>query len=160
MPSTNDIGNRGESIFNVRITQNFLFRPCYLGEKWPAGDHYIEINDEAKPYPFIVQTKTTTAGYHRNGNLKAPVPIGKLSKLMIIPVPTFAAGVDEDKEIVYLCPAYHTVSFPSIPTNRIILDVSNKPQSLVNLLKLKDDIINYWENSGIISYKRLYTSTI
>lgn len=160
MPSTNDIGNRGENIFNVRITQDFLFRPSFLGEKWPAGDHYIEINDDLKPYPFIVQTKTTTTGYLQNGNLKAKVPNNKLTKLMNIPIPTFVAGVDEDKEMVFLCPSYHNVTFPSIPTNKIILDVSNKPQSLVNLQKLKDDIINYWENSGIINYKQNYISTI
>ena len=62
----NVIGNRGELIFELAITyyaqfQKPLFRPGFLGEKWPTVDYYIELLDvpDAQPF-FFVQVKTST----------------------------------------------------------------------------------------------------
>jgi len=50
MPTKDDIGNRGESIFRVLITdpygpgRNSLFRPYHLGEKLPTLDFFNELD--------------------------------------------------------------------------------------------------------------------
>lgn len=53
----NAIGDRGESIFMSRITEGFLFRVYFLGEKAPIGDFILEINDESTPYECMIQVK-------------------------------------------------------------------------------------------------------
>lgn len=162
MSLTNDIGERGENLFAVRITQDFIFIPCFLGAKWPAGDFYLEINDEQNPYPFLVQTKTTTQGYNKgDGNLKAPVPTQKLGNLINRPLPTYIAGVDEIDEKVYICPAFDpTITYPSIPTSSFVLDINNKTLSRTNLQRLRDEIIDFWNNSNMINYKKQYNSNM
>lgn len=162
MSLTNDIGERGENIFAVRITQDFIFIPCFMGAKWPAGDFYLEINDEANPYPFIVQTKSTIQGYNKgNGNLKVSVALDKLNNLRNRPLPTYIAGVDENSEKVFIRPAFDpNINYSSIPTSFFVLDPTNKVLSLSNLKKLKDEIIDFWNNSGMVNYKSNYNSQI
>lgn len=161
MPDKNELGARGETILSVRITQGLIFRPCFLDAKWPAGDFYLEIVDETNPYPFLIQAKTTTQGYLANGNLKAGVPIAKLRSLMNRPLPTYVAGIDENTETVFIRPAFNpNVSYPSIPTSFFILDPTNMPLSLINLQRLRDEIIDFWNNSNVIQYKLQYNSQI
>lgn len=161
MPDTNEIGARGEFLFSSRITQGFIFRPCFLDAKWPIGDFYLEIVDEANPYPFLIQVKTTTQGYHANGKLKASVPIAKLKSLINRPLPTYIAGIDEIDEKVFICPAFDpNVGYSSIPTSSFVLDPGNKALSLTNLLRLRDEVIDFWNNSDVTQYKSQYNSQI
>ena len=60
-------GFRGEKIVELCLTDYSafarpLFRPGFLGDKWPAVDFYVELNDVRgeRPY-FLIQSKATAA---------------------------------------------------------------------------------------------------
>jgi len=160
MANTNAIGDRGESIFNTRITQGNVFKVYFLGEKAPFVDFLLEILDPNNRYYFLVQVKGTSQGYNRNGYLKAHVENSKLLELTKRDLPTYIAGVDIDNEIVYLCPAFgRTVTFSSIPTTHF-LKLSDKATSLQTINLLKQDVITYWQNSNSSTYKSAYQSLL
>lgn len=83
MPQNNAIGDRGESIFNTRVTQDNLFKVYFMGEKAPIVDFLLEILDDATPYYSMVQVKGTTLGYLAGGNLQASVEEAKMIKLLV-----------------------------------------------------------------------------
>lgn len=161
MPTNNAIGDNGEAIFCGRITQDFIFKVYFLGEKAPIVDFMLEILDSGNhSYFCLVQVKSTTHGYQVGGNLKASITEDDLNKLIERPLPTYVAGVDIINEAVYLCPAFDSkVKYPSIPVTHK-LTLLNKVASKLELLKLKEDIMNYWDNSGSDSYKTNYKSLL
>lgn len=156
---TNAIGDRGESIFSMRVTEYFLFRAYFLGEKAPVGDFILEINDEKTPYECMVQVKSTSKGYTKSGNLNASVPNDKLIKLVNRPLPTYVAGVDEENEIVYICSAFDPkVPFSTIPKKNIL--EKGNPASQITLETLKEDIIKYWQHINIVNNKSTFSSVL
>ena len=64
------VGERGEWIFSILMTKfhprrGFLFRPNFLGEKWPHTDFIVTLlgaDPSIIPF-FFVQVKATTTGY-------------------------------------------------------------------------------------------------
>lgn len=142
----NDIGDRGESIFATRISVGYEFKVYFMGEKAPIGDFILEINDENTPYECMVQVKGTTKGYNvGDGRLKAKVEAEKLQKLLNRPLPTYVAGVDVIKEIVYLAPVFtadhdYTATIPV--THKLALN--DPAASQATITALKQDIISYW----------------
>lgn len=107
-----DIGRRGESIFHSLITKSFnlkppIFRPQFLGDKWPTLDFFVELlgTNDITPY-FFVQVKTTRAGYtSRTNRLKIAVSGEEMRKLASFPAPTYLAGIDEIQEEGYILSA-------------------------------------------------------
>ena len=104
----------------------------------------------------MLQVKTTINKdcYQKgNGNIITSVPNDKLKKLVQRPLPTYVVGVDLEKEVVYIAPAFNDIEqYSSIPT-RIKLDNIDKNLRINNLKKLRDDIIRYWEESNISDFK-------
>src|SRR5947209_7754694 len=94
----NAIGERGERIAAIVLTrfagmQNPLFKPCFLGEKWPAMDLYVEllppIPKGLRPF-FFAQVKSTGQGYDEgSGNLKVKLSADDVGRLLSIPAPTY-----------------------------------------------------------------------
>lgn len=70
---SNEIGELGETLFNLAISLDYLFRPRHLGEKWPASDFYVELIDSAEIFFLIVKVKDTHSGLNSKGNLKIKV---------------------------------------------------------------------------------------
>ena len=102
--NTNIVGDRGENIFRIRITQYGLFSAYFLGEKAPIEDILLEINDDKTPYSCLIQVKTTEQGYNKKKNLKVKVTKKKFEALLKRPLPTYVAGVDLNKEVVFITP--------------------------------------------------------
>jgi len=143
----NDVGNLGESIFNVAITRDYIFRPMHLGEKWPVSDYYVELIGTKEIYFFIVQIKSTELGLNKKGHLKVKLSKKKLHQLNAYYCPTYFAGVDNTTEEVYLT-AIHRNSrkgFNSLPT-KFKLDA-------VNRKRLYDEVIEFWSNTNLKKYK-------
>lgn len=160
--NTNLIGDRGESIFNTRITEHEMFNVYFLSAKAPIVDFLIEIADEATPFQCLVQVKSTSQGYlKRNGKLKAKVPADKMQKLINRPLPTYVAGVDLKNERVYICPAFNDANAytSSIPITHI-LDKQNAVATQQTLDMLKQDIIEYWNNANVNLYKTSFRSRL
>ena len=109
---SNELGQRGEALFYVLITKSYgrvrpLFRPQFLGDKWPTVDFIVELMDAgaATPY-FFVQVKTTRDGYTRkNRRLKVQIEKGDMHKLASYPAPTYIVGIDEIGEAGYIISA-------------------------------------------------------
>lgn len=162
---TNIIGDNGERYAAIRLTQGQIFDVIELGGKTPAFDLICRINDKLKPYQFLVQVKATETNpiftKKKPVRILTPVPNIKYKPLQLRPMPTYVAGVDDTIGDVYIAPAFATANNygGSIPTT-YHLTMSNKAASLANLIKLKNDVIDYWDGLRIKSYKSSFNSAL
>jgi hypothetical protein len=106
------LGQRGEALFYVMITKYNgheipLFKPQFLGDKWPSVDFIVELtNHQAQMIPyFFVQVKTTRRGYTDQNRLKLHVHKDNIQRLASFPAPTYLVGIDEIKEVGYIVSA-------------------------------------------------------
>jgi hypothetical protein len=106
------IGQRGEAIAYVLLTRvhptrGQLFRPQFLGDKWPFVDYLVALEDAGPLTPFFfVQVKATRKGYTaKERRLKVGVPQGHVRGLASYPAPTYIVGVDEVRETGYIVSA-------------------------------------------------------
>lgn len=162
MAITNDIGDYGESIFKTRLTEHYMFKIYFLGEKTPIEDFLVELNDTTHPYQFLVQVKSTEKGYNKkSGYVKARVSDFKRDELIKRPLPTYVAGVDTVNEIVYICPAFdNSVSFSNGIPIKHPLSKTNPVITLQTLNLLADDVRDFWNSSHAFSYKQVYKSKL
>ena len=146
----NQIGELGESIFNLAISRDLIFRPRHLGEKWPSSDFYVELVGLKEHFFFIVQVKSTTQGLDKKENLKVKASKKKVQELNAYYCPTYLAGVDISTEEVYLI---------AINKNKR-KDISKLPTKFkldkVDIKLLYDDVKKFWENTNIKTYKNAF----
>lgn len=164
--NTNVIGDIGEMEVSIRLMESRLFMVFLLGGKVPAFDLLAEIlpDENEMPYQFLIQVKTTdelnpyTVGDHR---LKTPVPDKKLNALIDRPLPSYVAGVDLNTNDVYIVPAFDRNAGygGSIPTT-FLLRKGNKAANIIQLQRLKDDVINYWRGLNVDAYKPSFNSAL
>jgi hypothetical protein len=106
---TDVTGHRGENILELCLTdyKDFpgpLFRPGFLGDKWPCIDFYVELRNVRKTTPyFFVQVKTTGASL-RTATRSLAIPTRKkdVEGLLRIPGPTYIFGVHEPSHRVFV----------------------------------------------------------
>lgn len=143
---SDSIGDRGEAIFHVRITQRhsregYLFRVRHLGEKWQTTDYLVELLDDGGgvvPF-FFVQVKATRDGYvKRTGRLKVRVDAGSVARLASYPAPTYIVGIDEVLERAYV------VSANGETLNRMPSLTTAYPLDESTLLRLRDEVRAFW----------------
>ncbi len=100
------LGERGEDLFKVIMTHydtvdgvaQARFHPCFLGDKWPLVDFFVEVVGAGAETPFfLAQVKATRAGYTETGRLKVDVPASDIRRLAAYPAPTYIIGIDETK---------------------------------------------------------------
>lgn len=162
---TNIIGDNGERYAAIRLTQGQLFDVIELGGKTPAFDLLCRINDTQKPYQFLVQVKATeTAPIYTTElpiRIKTPVPDKKYGNLQLRPLPTYVAGVDNTTGDVFIAAAFRTANNyrNNMPTT-YKLSQSDKAASLVNLQRLRNDVIDYWDGVNIQVYKPAFNSAL
>jgi hypothetical protein len=105
----NELGQRGEQLFSVIITRFYgrtqpIFRPQFLGDKWPTSDFLVELIGNMLttiPY-FFVQVKTTRLGYDGQNRLRIQVTAIEMQKLNVLPAPTYVIGIDDITEQGYI----------------------------------------------------------
>jgi len=154
----NQIGELGEALFTVIISREtsrgFLFRPKFLGDKWPVSDAYVElIHWDGTMRYFFCQIKTTTQGYtQRERKLKIQVPKEKLIKLANYPAPTYVIGVDVHSETGYI------QAVTSSPSKGISSLSTNYPLNNENLNRLYDEVNDFWDNLEANRFKTNFVS--
>lgn len=156
----NIIGGRGEYVFYSRITQYGIFSAYFLGEKAPIVDFLLQINDVNTPFSCFIQIKSTEQGYNKEKKLKVNVHQKKFKALLERPLPTYVAGVDLNKEIVFIAPAFtldHRQT--SMKTNNK-LDYNDPLITKNTLNELKTDIINYWNKIESLNVKSSFKSQL
>jgi hypothetical protein len=151
MRSKDDIGDRGESIFRVRITQPCgtppgpLFRAFFLGEKKATLDFMVELIGLTNRSSYcFVQVKTTIKKVKPNAKtLKVGIKKVDIDRMVGYPGPTYIVGIDENAETAYIISANKTVSkdLPSIPLSY--------PLDGTNLAKLWKEVDDYWKRQNL-----------
>lgn len=155
------IGTSGELFVSGTLQIGELFQIKLIGGVTEAFDLYGEINDRLRPYPFLIQVKTTAQDDRYNANsIKTPVPDEKLKWLSDRPIPTFVAGYDLIEHRMFIAPAYNTrTTYPSVPLVHEV-NLHNYTAAIGTLNQLKRDIINYWQRLNIANYKDYYISQL
>jgi hypothetical protein len=95
---TDVLGERGEAIAKLRLTDfpGPLFRPAFLGDKWPAVDCLVQLVGLGDRTPFfLAQVKATRKPPTRTGRLPVRISKEQVAALLAFPVPCYLIGVDE-----------------------------------------------------------------
>jgi hypothetical protein len=144
----NVVGDRGENIFELAITDfsqfpRPLFRPAFLGDKWPAADYLVELTGVKNMTPiFFVQVKSTSAAIADN-RLKVALPPKKKRRLVCVPGPTYLVGVHEPMKRAFIRAVYdqsHQGVFEIPVTHEL---------TPVNLRVLYDEVKAFWKLQNI-----------
>jgi hypothetical protein len=143
-------GFRGEKIVELCLTEYStfarpLFRPGFLGDKWPAIDFYVELNGirGRRPY-FLIQSKATSSTLGPEAaSLRIHSTRNDVARLLGIPGPTYILGVHEPTRRVF-AKSVHT-GIPVKGITRIQLAHELTP---ANLQRLYDEVRDYWRATG------------
>jgi hypothetical protein len=143
-------GFRGEKIVELCLTEYSafatpLFRPGFLGDKWPAVDFYVELNGVRgrRPY-FLIQTKSTSRPLPATAkSLRISSTKQDISRLLQIPGPTYLLGVHEPTRRVFAKSVHAGVAVKGI--SRIELAHELTP---ANLKRLYDEVREYWRSTS------------
>ncbi len=142
----NDItGFRGEKIVELCLTDYSafpkpLFRPGFLGDKWPAIDFYVELTAvRGKRLYFFVQAKATTSILtERSKNLSVSTKKKDIDHLLRIPGPTYILGIHEPSKRVFIRSVHTGIPVKAITRIPLIYELTS-----ANLMKLHEEVRNY-----------------
>jgi hypothetical protein len=152
---SNDIGSRGESIFGMLVSRyfdpfGFLFKPIFLGEKYPTVDFYVDLLSYTdKKGFFFASIKTTTQGYTADKTkLKVYISKEELRELSKFPVPVYIFGIDAIAEKGYF------VCANDIDTDKNMNGISLKyPIDRPHIIELWEEVKQFWvANSSIYTF--------
>jgi hypothetical protein len=148
--STGIVGEHAVVIMLTRVRENgaSIFRAALLGEKWPTTDVYVEVNTDVFPRPhFFIQVKTTEKPYLVNPKrLQIRVKRRDETRLLRIPAPTYVVGVKPGAALLSY-KGYIRAVFRRSPTAISSIRTSY-PLSEPNLMRLRDEVVEYWETAG------------
>jgi hypothetical protein len=143
-------GFRGELIVQDILTnyQAFpepLFRPGFLGDKWPSIDFYVELRNVRGRTPyFFVQAKTTGSAFPKNSrSLRISMKKQDVERLLQIPGPTYVFGIHEPSRRVFVrsvCLGMPVKGITCIP-------ISNE-LTAGNLHVLHDEVRMFWKTTS------------
>ena len=147
--ATDDIGERAQSLF-VLLISDFrgrdkpLFRPRFLGDKFPTFDYLIELVDHPNSY-FFVQVKGTIQSYTiKESRLKVQLSQKDVDRMVSFPAPTYLVGIDSTlSELGYIVSVNELRDhFASLPTRNLL--------DSVTLRRLYDEVRIYWASRDMI----------
>ncbi len=162
MPTNDDIGNRGEAIFELRITDPHgpggdpLFRPYHLGEKFPTLDYLVELVGlpAGKVGDFFAQVKLTRKGFTKRPPVRLPVRVsqGDIERMLTYPGPTYVIGIDErpGHERAYIA----SVNRPGMKGIQGLPPTF--PLDAANMNALWKEVEVYWSNINMLMHKSLF----
>ena len=145
----NVIGERGEQFALLALTEHAelggsLFRPVFLGGKFPAIDCYVELATIPGWTPFFFgQVKSGTTGLSA-GSMRLDVRLTKsaAARLLELPAPTYVLGVHEPTGRVFVRSVHAKPArgFTTIPlTHELNRDT---------LCVLRDEVADFWRRLG------------
>lgn len=145
------LGSWGENYFAVLISKfdggrPSRFRPCFLGDTWPAADFLVQLEGvpSVNPY-FFVQVKTTRRDFTTAGKR---LPISGFTKdhvvrLAAYPAPTYVVGIHEPRETAWILAVTGQTQKPlsSLPTVH--------PLNEANRGRLYDEVRDFWKSERV-----------
>ena len=142
-------GFRGEKIVELCLTDysefpKLLFRPGFLGDKWPAIDFYVELTAvRGKRLYFFVQAKATTSKLTENSiNLSVSTKKKDIDRLLRIPGPTYVLGIHEPSKRVFIRSVHAGIPVKAITRIPLIYELTS-----ANLIKLHEEVRKYWSTT-------------
>lgn len=147
-----DIGDRGECLFRLLLTQlcpgwnEPYFRPAHLGDKYPTFDFLVELVG-CEAYFFLVQVKSTGRGYRRGSGsrrLRVNVNRADVQRMVVSPIPAYVMGIDVAQEVGYLLSMNvpRQAGLGGLPA-RHLLDCDNLP-------RLWQEVRNFWASRNVV----------
>jgi hypothetical protein len=145
----NDVlGERGEKIAYLALTDYAggnkpLFRPAFLGAKWPTIDYYVELDSEDDLIPVaLFQVKTTHNNLDKSCNsLNIPYFNQEdATRLTQIPLPAYVLGVSEPSRRVF-------VRAVSVAAKGMATISEEYELNTANLKVLHAEISEHWKNN-------------
>lgn len=155
----NALGNRGEAIAYVRLTEGYKFNLYFMGEKAQTIDYLLELKDSKTPYFAFLQVKTTAQHEYTNGgHLKVGITSDDLNLLISKPLPTYFVGVDEVDETVFIAPIFSDTvhGYTSSIPNRYKLEYGSNDENKKTIALLEKDIIRF---SKVVKTRKLKYKT-
>ena len=149
---SDEIGQRGEALFFALITHPYgkeepLFRPKFLGDKWPTVDYLVELIGAGRKTPyFFAQVRTTRNGYAKSGRLRISVSQSDMKKLAFYPAPTYIIGIDDALDYVGL-PRGYIVSANGEWLKNLSSLITDFPINRANQYALWKEVKDFW--SGV-----------
>jgi hypothetical protein len=139
-------GFRGERIVELCLTEygtteRPLVRPGFLGDKWPAIDFYIELNEVAgKRLYFFAQARATASSLNvASDHLSVTVRKAEVDRLLRIPGPTYILGVHEPSKRVFVRSVHEGVPVRAITRIPLSHELTG-----ANLLALHREVREFW----------------
>lgn len=139
-------GFRGELIVQELLTdyQSFakpLFRPGFLGDKWPSLDFYVELRNLRRKTPyFFVQAKSTASKFSNNSaGLTISMKKRDIERLLRVPGPTYVFGIHEPSRRVFI-----RSIFSGTPVKGITRIPRTNELTTANLQVLYDEVCMFW----------------
>ena len=144
------IGFRGEKIVELCLTEyaesgKALFRPGFLGDKWPAIDFYVELNSvrAKRPY-FFGQVKSTSSPLTpESPHLSISAGKRDVERLLRIPGPTYVFGVHEPSQRVFVRSVHTGVPVQAITRIPVAHELTG-----TNLETLHREVRDFWSATG------------
>lgn len=142
-------GFRGEKLAELALTDYSafprpLFRPGFLGDKWPAIDFYVELTSVRgkRPY-FFVQTKSTTSALTKQStNLRISPRKQDIDQLLRIPGPTYILGVHEPSKRVFVRSVHAGFPVKAVTRIPVLYELSSD-----NLQMLHNEVRDFWKST-------------
>jgi len=143
-------GFRGERIVELCLTdyRTFpapIFRPGFLGDKWPTIDFYVELLAVRgkRPY-FLAQAKATkTALTPQSRRLKISTKKLDIARLRRIPGPTYILGVHEPSQRVFVRAVHQRTAIKAITSIPLTHELT-----ATNLKALHREVLQYWSTNA------------
>ena len=142
-------GFRGEKIVELCLTdyRTFpapLFRPGFLGDKWPTIDFYVELHGvRGKRLYFFGQVKATTSKLITSSTtLSVSTKKTDIERLLRIPGPTYILGVHEPSKRVFVKSVHSGIPMKAITRIPLKYELTS-----ANLKRLHDEVRKYWSST-------------
>lgn len=153
------VGFRGERVVELCLTnyQSFpgpLFRPGFLGDKWPSIDFYVELLTVSKRTPyFFCQAKATKSRLLKSSrNLRISTRRKDVERLLRIPGPTYIFGVHEPTMRVFVRAVHGSTRRRAITTIPLAHELT--PQ---NLRALHTEVRQFWQGNTYKPTQSVFT---
>lgn len=154
--SSKAIGLLGECFVTEILTDALDCEVLPYGGNVKSFDLLCVMYEKSSAYAFMVQVKTQYKGRYTKDkkSINTKVPDEKLEWLINLPLPTYIASVDYDKDIMYLAPAFDkSVKYKVVPIKYQFMR-KNYPHSVI----LKDEVKKYWDSIKIKVHKSSFKS--
>ena len=152
------VGFRGEKVVELCLTnyESFaepLFRPGFLGDKWPSIDFYVELRTVRRRTPyFFGQAKATRSRLLKSSpNLRISTRRQDVERLLRIPGPTYIFGVHEPSKRVFIRSIHRGTMVRAITTIPVTHELT--PQ---NLRALHTEVRRFWEGDDYKPNKSVF----